>query len=143
MPLGLQTCIKPESRIGRVDGPGAALRPVQGPFMRPALPRGMLGLTSLAIAVCISAMLIPSRADDLHRACLSPDQRREAVANRKVIPLSRAVRTLKARGAGEVVRAQLCEQGKGLVYVLTVLSRDGKVTHTTVDAMSGNPLGGG
>ena len=46
---------------------------------------------------------------------------------------------VKSKVAGEVVNARLCrrEASKGLVYVLTVLSRDGKVTHTTVDATSG------
>jgi uncharacterized membrane protein YkoI len=111
--------------------------------MRIALPRAMLAVLGLAVAVCIWAMLVPGRAEDVRRPCLSPDQRREAVSSHKAIPLSRVVRAVKARGPGEVVRAELCEQGKGLVYVLTVLSREGKVTHATVDAMSGNPLGGG
>jgi uncharacterized membrane protein YkoI len=41
-----------------------------------------------------------------------------------------------------VVRARLCEGGKGLVYMLTVLSRDGKVARVTVDATSGSVLTG-
>jgi uncharacterized membrane protein YkoI len=36
-----------------------------------------------------------------------------------------------------VVRARLCRQEKGLVYLLTMLTRDGKVTQTAVDATSG------
>jgi uncharacterized membrane protein YkoI len=43
---------------------------------------------------------------------------------------------LGAPGA-EVVRARLCHHGEDLVYVLTVLARDGKVTRTSVDAASG------
>ena len=110
---------------------------VQGPFMRIALPRAMLAVLGLAVAVCIWVMLVPSRAEDVRGACLSPDQRREAVSSHKAIPLSRVVRAVKARGPGEVVRAQLCEQGKGLVYVLTVLGRDGKVMRASVDGASG------
>jgi uncharacterized membrane protein YkoI len=36
-----------------------------------------------------------------------------------------------------VVRARLCREETGLVYLLTLLARDGKVTHTAVDATSG------
>ena len=50
------------------------------------------------------------------------------------------MRAVKRRG--EVVRARLCEGGKGLVYMLTVLSRDGKVAQVTVDATSGSVLTG-
>jgi hypothetical protein len=35
------------------------------------------------------------------------------------------------------VRARLCKEGKELVYVLTVLAHDGKVTLATVDGTSG------
>jgi uncharacterized membrane protein YkoI len=42
-----------------------------------------------------------------------------------------------------VVRARLCESQNGLVYMLTVLARDGKVTRVTVDATSGSVLTGG
>lgn len=40
---------------------------------------------------------------------------------------------------GEIVRADLCEQGGRLVYVLSVLS-GGKVTKRVVDAKSGQAL---
>ena len=36
---------------------------------------------------------------------------------------------------GTVVRARLCRGEAGLVYVLTVLARDGKVAQISVDAM--------
>jgi|RhiMetdeSRZDD1v2_1073273.scaffolds.fasta_scaffold295710_3 uncharacterized membrane protein YkoI len=103
----------------------------------------MLGLQAMAVAALIGAALTPGLAQEVHRTCLSPDQRREAVSTRKAIPLTRVVRAIKARGGVEVVRAQLCQQGKSLVYVLTVLSRDGKVTHATVDATSGTMISGG
>ena len=38
----------------------------------------------------------------------------------------------------QVVRAQLCREPKGLVYVLTVLARDGKVTRARVEAANGS-----
>jgi uncharacterized membrane protein YkoI len=70
--------------------------------------------------------------------CLSPDQRRAAVATHRAIPLARAVRDVRHRVAGaEVVGARLCYHGDELVYVLTVLARDGKVTRASVNAASG------
>ena len=70
--------------------------------------------------------------------CLSQDQRRAAVAAHRAIPLARAVRDVRHRTAGaEVVSARLCYHGDELVYVLTVLARDGKVTRASVNAASG------
>ena len=70
--------------------------------------------------------------------CLSPDQRRAAVATHRAIPLARAVRDVRHRIAGaEVVGARLCYRGSELVYVLTVLAHDGKVTRASVNAASG------
>ncbi|MBV8420381.1 MAG: hypothetical protein JOZ26_10240 [Hyphomicrobiales bacterium] len=53
------------------------------------------------------------------------------------MPLARAVREIRGYLPGEVIRARLCHHGEDLVYVLTVLARDGKVTRTTVNAASG------
>ena len=62
-------------------------------------------------------------------------------ASGKVVPLASAKRAVPAH-KGEVVRARLCQGPKGLVYLLTLLARDGKVTHVTVDASSGRLAGG-
>ena len=43
---------------------------------------------------------------------------------------------------GEVVGAKLCQRPQGLVYLLTLLARDGKVTRVAVDASSGRLAGG-
>ena len=77
------------------------------------------------------------------RACLTPEERNAAIAARKAVPLGRAMRVVKARLGGEVVGARLCRlEPKGLVYVLTVLARNGKVTQARVDAADGHWLGG-
>jgi uncharacterized membrane protein YkoI len=68
--------------------------------------------------------------------CLSKDQRREMIATGKVVPLSAARRAVP-HPRGELVRASLCESPTGLVYLLTLVARDGKVTRATVDAGSG------
>ena len=76
------------------------------------------------------------------KACLTPEERNAAIAARKAVPLARAMRVVRSKVAGEVVSARLCRQEKGLVYVLTVLARNGKVTQARVDAADGHWLGG-
>lgn len=78
------------------------------------------------------------------RACLTLQERNAVIAARKAVPLARAMRVVKSKVTGEVVNARLCrrEPPKGLVYVLTVLSRNGKVTTARVDAADGQWLGG-
>jgi uncharacterized membrane protein YkoI len=49
---------------------------------------------------------------------------------------------MKAHYQGELLAVGLCEQGKRLVYVLTVLPRSGKVVHASVDAATGAMVGG-
>jgi uncharacterized membrane protein YkoI len=100
----------------------------------------LLGLICLAPAVAAAAE---------NQACLTPQERNAAIAARKAVPLARAMRVVKAKVAGEVVNARLCRQDtgaagatKGLVYVLTVLARNGKVTQARVDAADGHWLGG-
>jgi uncharacterized membrane protein YkoI len=41
---------------------------------------------------------------------------------------------------GEIIHAQLCEQDGRLVYLLTVLGRDGKVGQAIVDAANGSVI---
>lgn len=82
----------------------------------------------------------PAAAAD-RRKCFGADERRAALAAGKAIPLAKAARSAKVR-LREVVRARLCEQGQGLVYVLTVLGRDGKVNRVSVDAAPSSTASG-
>jgi uncharacterized membrane protein YkoI len=92
-----------------------------------------------AIVVLSIGLCAPTAAAEL--SCLSKAEQRAAISNGQAVTLATAIRSVRGsvrgRGAREVVRARLCRQADGLVYVLTVLARDGKVTHTTVDATSG------
>jgi uncharacterized membrane protein YkoI len=92
---------------------------------------------------------IASLADELSSVdqntgakCLTPAQRRHVAASGKVVPLSKAIRAARARKT-EVVDAKLCKSPKGLVYLLTLLAQDGKVTRIAVDAASGKLSDGG
>jgi uncharacterized membrane protein YkoI len=95
----------------------------------PALFAMLIGLSATAAA-----------AAEQH-VCLSKTEQRAAIAHGQAVTLATAIRSVRGsvrgKGAREVVKARLCRQPNGLVYVLTVLARNGKVTHTTVDATSG------
>jgi len=89
------------------------------------------------------AALAPDFASAAERKiCLSPDERRAVIAAHKAVPLSHAMHVVKAKMHGDVVKARLCRQARGLVYVLTVLAQDGKVTQARVDAADGQWLEG-
>ena len=103
------------------------------------------------IAALTVLMLAPARAEGpvrpLHvqgqaaHACLDQKERRAATEGGKLIRLAAAMRSARKRMPGTVVRARLCRGDNGLVYVLTVLARDGKVARVTVDAVKGTLVG--
>ena len=96
-------------------------------------------LAILAVAAAAGLMLEPANADAY--VCLSKSEQRAAISNGHAVPIATAMRSVKtasrSRSSREVIKARLCREQKGLVYVLTVLYRDGTVTHTNVDATSG------
>jgi hypothetical protein len=112
---------------------GARLRPPPMPVFR-----------SLSIFLLAGLLAVPAFAADApQRACLSKAEQRAAVAEHRAIPLALAIRSLHAHGRrAELVRARLCRHGGGLVYVLTLLARNGKVTRVTVDAINGELING-
>jgi uncharacterized membrane protein YkoI len=101
--------------------------------VQPAL---ILGLV-LALLAATPAAAAPER-----RHCLSRAEQRAAIASGQAIPLAAARRILRQRMGGELVRARLCHDSNRLIYLLTVLSRDGKVRQVTVDATNGTVIGG-
>jgi uncharacterized membrane protein YkoI len=79
---------------------------------------------------------------ELGRACLDQKERRAENETGHIVHLGTAMRVARSRMPGTVVRARLCRGKDGLVYVLTVLARDGKVGRLTVDAVKGTLVGG-
>jgi uncharacterized membrane protein YkoI len=101
----------------------------------------------LAMAVLLIVLSAPGPAAAAEkRVCLSKAEQRAAISHGQAVTLAAAIRSargsVRGRGAREVVRARLCRGPNGLVYVLTVLARNGKVTHTTVDASTGKVVDG-
>lgn len=102
-------------------------------------------LTGLALkglaALVLVAFAVPASASADEQGCLTQGEQRAAIANGQAVTLSTAIRaarvSVRGRTAKEVVKARLCREEGGLRYVLTVLSKDGRVTRTSVDASSG------
>ena len=99
-------------------------------------------LRALLFGFAIGCAAAQTAAAAERGACLTPEERRAVIAARKAVPLARAMHVVRTKVAGEVVKARLCRQDKSLVYVLTVLSRSGKVLQARVDAADGHWLGG-
>ena len=95
-----------------------------------------------AIAALIILWLAPARAAEPVHACLDQKERRAEIESGRVVRLATAARAARSKMPGTLVRARLCHGNDGLVYVLTVLARDGKVTRLTVDAVKGTLVGG-
>jgi len=107
-------------------GSGFTLDPVHFP---------MTLVRPIALAVAALALgAAPALADD---ACLSPAERRATVASGQAIPFAQAQRALRPEHRGEVLQARLCRGDSGLVYLLTVMARHGKVVRVRIDAKSG------
>ena len=96
------------------------------------------GFATLAL---LMILLAPARADEKAGACLSKEERRAAMAGGQLTKVATVIRTVKGRSNREVIQVRLCRSPKGLVYMLTLLGRDGKVTRATVDATSGLVVG--
>ena len=93
-------------------------------------------LVALVLFVLGPVSLVPADAETRLR-CLSRDQQRSAIAERRAVPLATARRAARGRIPGELVRAQLCQESARLIYLLTVLPRDGKVRRVVIDAKNG------
>jgi uncharacterized membrane protein YkoI len=99
-------------------------------------------LLLLLLATMVAGRSAPATAaPDDDRVCLSKAEQRAALSGGQTVTLAAAIRSargsVRGRGSREVVKARLCREQNGLVYLLTLLTRDGKVTHTAVDATSG------
>lgn len=109
-------------------------------------------VAALAVSALAVRALAPARAEDGGRverpraeavhACLDQKERRAETENGRLVPLGAAIRVAKSRMPGTVVRARLCRANDSLVYMLTVLARDGKVRSLAVDAVKGTLVGG-
>jgi uncharacterized membrane protein YkoI len=153
--LGLALARSRAGRLQQVEGSQARTCPksaVQPQFTAHRLRQPMRCPERFAIAVLSLLAFTTAHAQELARpvhpageqahACLNQKDRRAEIESGRVIRLSTALHAAKARMQGTLVQARLCHGRDGLVYVLTVLGRDGKVARITVDAVKGAVIGG-
>lgn len=101
----------------------------------------MSGFRFLVLMAATAALLPAGGASAAEvSGCLTREQRQAVQLSGKVVPLAWAKRAVPPH-RGEVVAARLCQRPQGLVYLLTLLARDGKVSRVTVDASSGRLAG--
>ncbi len=103
--------------------------------MRPPL------LKSICRLWIVAGLVLPINgfaAETAH--CLTGDEQRAAIASGKAMPLGSVIHALH-RAPREVVKARLCQEPDRLIYLLTLLGRDGKVKLATVDAANGAVVG--
>ena len=100
---------------------------------------------ALALAVLASscgAVLAQSPPDDAQTlACVRPARARQLFFEKGLVPPIRALRQASSLTGAEAIDIQLCWFRGELVYDVTLLGRDGPVTHRLVSAMTGLPLG--
>ena len=114
---------------------------IHRPVSKTAAMTRMFALAVASIGTMIVWSAPALAAADENHVCLSKAEQRAALSGGQTVTLAAAIRSargsVRGRGAREVVKARLCREQNGLVYLLTLLTRDGKVTHTAVDATSG------
>jgi len=89
------------------------------------------------VLTSVTLLALAGAAAAAERCFTRAEQRAKAAAH-AVVPLSRAMHAVRKHG--ELIHARLCERDGHLVYLLTVLGRDGKVAEADVDAVNGAAL---
>jgi hypothetical protein len=116
------------------------------PMFKPMFKSESTSRSWVALLLAVPIVVVPivgvsgeGRAAE-PRHCLTGDEQRAAIAGGKTVPLATVIHTLH-RAPKDVIKAQLCQEPDRLLYLLTVLGRDGKVKRTIVDAISGAVVG--
>lgn len=91
---------------------------------------------TLAAALMATAGVAYGEGDRV-RGCIQPAQAHELLIEQKFVAPFRALREAIRAGQGEAVGVQLCRLGEAFVYDITLLQRDGRVSHTLVNARTG------
>jgi hypothetical protein len=96
-------------------------------------------------ALLLGIMLVPAAASAPHaqraavvQHCMPPREMQAILADQKLVAPTTAVVTARhAVQEADVLRADLCRDPEGLIYVIMALRKDGRVVQVTIDAPSG------
>lgn len=97
-------------------------------------------MRSLLVGVALWGGVSVARAEGtiFAQPCLSPRDMQDVVAANRVVPPAQAIaQARRLVPGGDMLRANLCGDGEAMIYVITVLRKDGRVVHVVVDAPSG------
>lgn len=102
--------------------------------MKGGMMMDTLKILTVSLTIGIAPAVIPdSMTGAFAQDCLSNAQASDAVRSGSAKPLSQ-VRRRVTRDGGKIVSAQLCRQGSGYVYVISILQPNGQVSNVTVSA---------
>ena len=72
--------------------------------------------------------------------CLNAHEVRLLVERAEVIPVPKALQSVRARLTGEVVKVRLCPEQEQLIYYVTLLDKNGQISVVGMDARTGHFL---
>lgn len=94
-----------------------------------------------AIIIVLAAMFSPPNLGGISHAhaqqCLNPAEQRKAISNGKAKRFGVVASQVSKRLQGTVYNGELCRRGGQLVYILTIVKKNGVAVRTVVDAKSG------
>ena len=100
----------------------------------------MRRLAPFFAAIFLAISILPvtaSAATRTPRGCLNQSQQKAAIKNGRAITLARTLAVVRKRAPGDIIQARLCRERGTLVYVVTVISRKGKVVRVRVNGATG------
>jgi hypothetical protein len=136
-----KACTRPAYGPESVTTPRSMPSSMRRPMFKSSFKSALTGLLLAAPIVAVPFIAAPSSGLAIEsRHCLTGEEQRAATANGKTVPLAAVIHTLH-RAPKDVIKAQLCQEPDRLIYMLTLLGRDGKVKRAIVDATSGAVVG--
>jgi uncharacterized membrane protein YkoI len=93
-----------------------------------------------AVLIAVGLLLFGPTTHARAEQCLSPEETRQAIAEGRAQHLAAIKPVARKAARGDIVRSKLCSSKQGLVYNLTVLSRQGTVKLVKIHAQKGTIL---
>lgn len=90
-------------------------------------------LATLSAGFLAAGTVVPAHA----QACLGPAQQQQAINSGQASRFGVIADSVSKRLNGTVLNGQLCQRGGKLVYILTVVKKNGQASRIIVDAKSG------